>query len=126
MKTLFVTVGGTMTPGDLLMIRYVHRTLGGVSALKYRVPPPVDSIEQDAKGNKKVVTKSATPADAVKAFLDELNCGQSWPLNQFQGVARENGTQLMVKCNDENSFADIVFEVEVEGAKTETISFEVV
>lgn len=122
MKTLIVSVGGTPTPGDLVMLMYTHPSRGGCSALKYKVKQPVDTIETDAKGAKKVVAKSDTAADVVAGLLNELNCGQAWPLGEFQGASREDATSFIVKCSD--LLSDVQFSTEIQGAKTLTVGLE--
>ena len=125
MRTILVTIAGTLTPGDLLMLNYSHKSGGGVSTIKYRVRPPVDEIVTDpATGAKTVQTLPDSIPNAIKGLLDELNRGQSWPNEEFQGSLKDDST-LVIKCKDDHEHAQNVFTAEVEGAKTETIELQV-
>jgi|SRR5208282_1088476 len=131
MSTVIVTIKGTATPGDLLMLSYSHPTRGGVSTLLYKVKQPVDSIEVDpATGNKVVKTVGDTVESIVDGLVAEFSRGQQWPLPEFE-VTKRNAESLVVKqINAPGTFFDgIAFKGNVEGAggadPTETMTLEV-
>ena len=130
MSTVIVTIKGTPTPGDLLMLSYSSPTRGGQSTLMVKVRPPTDTIVEDASGNKTIQTTKQTIENLVDGFVDEFARGQQWPLPEFE-VTKRNAESLVVKQqNAAGSFFDgIVFKGFVEGAggaePTETMELEV-
>lgn len=119
MSTVIVTIGGTPTPGDLLMLSYSHPTRGGVSCLKYKVRYPVDEIVTDpATGAKSIKSTADTLESIVDGFMDEFSRGQEWPLPEFQ-FRKRSGTQFIVTQNnltDSSFFTGIVFNWAIESA----------
>jgi hypothetical protein len=122
MKTIIATIGGTPTPGDLLVIEYSHPTRGGVSAVKTKVREPVDEIVTDPATGAKSVN---TTADTIKAITErlagEVNGMREWAADEFRAKLRTMDS-FIVNCSD--AVSDVVFKAYVEGAATETISIE--
>jgi hypothetical protein len=129
MSTVIVTIGGTLTPGDLLMLSY-STPRGGLSTLKYRVRLSTDSIVTDpATGAKSVHTTGDTIANVVNGFVEEFERGQEWPLSEFEVTKRSDTSFVVKQKNVENFFANLTFMGYVQGmngmAPTETVELEV-
>lgn len=128
MKTLIVTIGGPLTPGDQLFLEYTHPQRGGTSTLKVKVLAPVDEIVDDGGGTKRVSSTADSIASIIQRFLDQMAQGQAWPPSEFVASGKDS-TSFVVKCRGEHGFADIAFKVFAEGVggkpATETIGLQV-
>jgi hypothetical protein len=131
MSTVIITVKGTPTPGDVLMLSYTHPIRGGASTLQYKVRQPVDFIEADpVTGVKQVKTVSDTITSIVDGFVAEFSRGQQWPLPEFEVTKRNDSSFVVKQQNAPGTFFDgIVFKTIIEGANgappTETMEIEV-
>lgn len=133
MKTLRVKIGGTATPGDILVINYFHRKArGGNSGLVYKVGPPRDEIVTDPKtGAKSVLTHAETPASMAVGLYNEFAKGQQWPPDEFEFVIDpDNPDTLIIKAKESNEFANCDYAAEAHGAagpgtETETMTLTV-
>jgi hypothetical protein len=125
MKTLIVTLGGTLTVGDLLVLEYKHPTRGGNSAVKALVREPKDEIITDPVTKAKTVkTTGETIESLVRQLVDDINGMRSW-LADFRAVVRDsNPKSLVIRVPD--LVEDVIFNGFVEGAATETMELELI
>ena len=128
MKSLTVKASGTVTPGDLIMLRYIAPQ-GGCSSARYRVPSMVDlqrrayeaaiqKAEETGQPFETPVVKIPTIEDVITALANEINSVKGeWCPGSGDFKATAKGTTLYVMCS--NFVDNVRFEAEVEGAQTE-------
>jgi hypothetical protein len=125
MATIIATIGGTPTPGNLLMISFSpppHPRGSGVSTLKYRIPQPVDTIVTDPETGAKTVKSSGNAiSDAVEGLYNEFWKGYEWPLSAFD-VTKRGDNGLVIKQTDmRDNLSNLSFRSEVEGTNGRSI-----
>jgi hypothetical protein len=121
MRALIVTLGGSLTARDRIMIVARHPQKGGQSFISYTVPDPVDIIEVAENGRKSVKTVVASFADACRVLVSQVEGGQGLGADQFEANVRGDDG-FVIKCKDHVS--DLIWSAEIEGAKTETVKIE--
>lgn len=128
MKAISVKIGGTATPGDILIIAYSKKTKrgSGVSGLRYVVKSPRDEIVADTNGKKSVLTHEETPATIAQGFYDTFYVGHNWPLEEFDfAIDPHHPDTVIIKAKENYEFAGVDYSVEVHGAETETMTMTV-